>query len=166
MIQQGYDKAKALLLTHPPLIQWQTSCSKTLQEELNKLESYFEDEAFDEAADLLENNATLLAEFKSPRAGKLLQAIFENVSDYSALKAMPAKEKGLDDLDDPTLFSAPDRLLALLKKETDAVIELNPAHAQVYCLRGACNGSQNDINAFLQLYPGNLSALALKKKVM
>ncbi|KTD32259.1 Ankyrin repeat protein [Legionella nautarum] len=76
------------------------------------LKELFEEEAFDEAADLLEENTDLLNAFKSSSGGTLLQAIFANIYDYtSVIKELE------DKADDMPAFSQPDRMLALLKKE-------------------------------------------------
>jgi len=51
-------------------------------------------------------------------------------------------------------------------KEANEVKKLNPAHPQVSCLQDACNFSRVGIDAFLKLYPGNLSALDMQKQIL
>lgn len=85
-------------------------------EDLDALKAILNDEAFDEAADFLEQKPLLLAEFKSVRGGELLQAIFSNVFDYSFLNKALTKEK-LDDIEEVSMVPTPDRLLILLKNQ-------------------------------------------------
>ena len=138
-----------------------SSDSKALQEDLNELKAFFEVEAFEEAVEFLEQKPSLLAEFKSSHGGKLLQAIFKNVYDYSFLKAALIKEGG-DDINELSDFTSPDRLLALLKKQGIDPAVFSGKYNPLLGMIGAKTDEEAcyRLDLFLRYFASSMTALA------
>jgi ankyrin repeat protein len=100
-----------------------TEISSLKIQDISALETLIKEEAFDEAAELLEQNPALINAFKSSQGGELLKLIFKHIYDYSFLTEA-TKENAAEELIEATLLqlSKPDRLFTILKKAN-----INPA---------------------------------------